>query len=73
MSGENQVINVRVWGENIHEKMSEAVREIYPDGMHEAIAELIREGLGDQIQVATATLDQPEHGLTEGSWPRRMS
>jgi len=59
------MIEVRVWGENIHEKSSEAVREIYPDGMHEAIADLIREGLGDEVRVAAATLEQPEHGLTE--------
>src|SRR3712207_4278064 len=39
--------------------------ERYPDGMHGAIASGLRELLGEQVEVRTATLDQPEHGLTE--------
>lgn len=58
-------IRVTVWGENLHERQHEAVRKIYPDGMHTAIAEGIRENLGERAQVRTATLDQPEHGLTD--------
>lgn len=56
-------IHVTVWGENVHEKKHAAVAEIYPRGMHEAIAEAVRE-LPD-VEVRTATLDQPEHGLLE--------
>jgi trehalose utilization protein len=56
-------IRVTVWGENVHEKKHAAVREIYPRGMHEAIAEALRESSG--LEARTATLDQPEHGLTE--------
>lgn len=58
-------IRVTVWGENIHEQRDAPVRAIYPDGMHEAIAAGIREHLGGSAVVRTATLDQPEHGLTD--------
>ena len=37
----------------------------YPDGMHGAIAAGLTELLADQVNVGTATLDQPEHGLTD--------
>ena len=52
-----------VWGENIHERVNKVVAEIYPDGMHEAIARLLRQD--PDIHAETATLQQPEHGLTE--------
>lgn len=57
-------IHVTVWGENIHEHTDPRVRAIYPNGMHETIAAGLRRQLGDGVQVRTATLDQPEHGLT---------
>src|SRR5690606_38448447 len=45
-----------------HEKENEKVKAIYPDGIHAAIAGF----LGEQaFQVRTATLDEPEHGLSE--------
>ena len=47
-------IRAVVWGENVHEQTSEAVRAIYPDGMHETIASALREAEG--LEVATATL-----------------
>jgi trehalose utilization protein len=56
-------IRVTVWGENVHEKKSPAVAKIYPDGMHNTIASALREA--PMFEVRTATLDQPEHGLTE--------
>ncbi len=58
-------MRVTVWGENIHEKTLEAVQRIYPDGMHVCIADGLRERLGEAARVRTATLDQPEHGLTD--------
>jgi trehalose utilization protein len=59
-------MQVTVWGENLHEKRDRSVRELYPDGMHTAIAEGIAENLGNSgATVRTATLDQPEHGLTD--------
>jgi trehalose utilization protein len=58
-------IRVTVWGENRHEQTDEQVARIYPQGMHTTIAEGIVENLGDRCVVRTATLDEPEHGLTE--------
>ncbi|MBR7744800.1 ThuA domain-containing protein [Phycicoccus sp. BSK3Z-2] len=58
-------IDIIVWGENHHEKVDEYVREIYPEGMHEAIAAGLRSVLGESARITTATLDDPEHGLSE--------
>ncbi len=52
-----------VWGENVHEQTSDVVRSIYPDGMHECIASTLNADSG--ITAETATLQQPEHGLSE--------
>jgi trehalose utilization protein len=54
-------IRVTVWGEYRHEKQSPEIRKIYPQGMHEAIAAALRK-LPD-VEVRTATLDEPEHGI----------
>ncbi len=56
-------IRVTVWNEGRHEKSSDAVRAVYPDGMHAVIAEFL--GAEPDIEARTATLDEPEHGLTE--------
>jgi trehalose utilization protein len=56
-------IKVTIWNEFRHEKMSEAVRRMYPDGMHKAIEKGLSEYPG--MAFRTATLDEPEHGLTE--------
>ncbi|WP_267643397.1 ThuA domain-containing protein [Haloarchaeobius amylolyticus] len=53
---------VTVWNEHRHEQENEAVAEVYPDGIHAVIADALREG---GFTVETATLDDPEHGLTE--------
>jgi trehalose utilization protein len=58
-------IRVTVWHENIHDREDPRVQKIYPQGMHQTMADGIRENLGAQVQVRTATLEQPEHGLTE--------
>jgi trehalose utilization protein len=58
-------IRVTVWGENRHEKIQERVAKIYPDGMHTTIAAGIAENLGARARIRTATLDDPDHGLTE--------
>src|SRR5918998_2926547 len=57
-------IRVTVWGENVHERTEEPVRALYPDGMHAAIAAGLTARLGDRVRVRTATLEQPEHGLS---------
>ena len=56
-------IRVTVWNEFRHEKEHEAVKKLYPDGMHTVIANTLTTA-GD-MNVRTATLDEPEHGLTE--------
>lgn len=58
-------MRITVWGENVHDREMQAVRDIYPRGMHEAIADGLRTSLGDAAVVRTATLDRPEHGLTD--------
>jgi trehalose utilization protein len=56
---------VTVWGENVHEQRSDEVRAVYPEGMHTTIAAGLKTRLGDAVAVRTATLQEPEHGLTE--------
>lgn len=56
-------IRVTVWNENIHEQTHEAVQKIYPDGIHAAIAAFLDKQ--DDITPRVATLDMPQHGLTE--------
>jgi trehalose utilization protein len=54
-------LKVVIWNEFRHERNNDLIRSIYPNGMHTVIGE----GLGDGIDVTYATLDEPEHGLTE--------
>jgi trehalose utilization protein len=56
-------IRVTVWNEGRHEQTHEAVQKVYPDGIHTVIAKHL--SAQDGLQVRTATLDEPEHGLTE--------
>ena len=58
-------LRVTVWNEYVHERGEESVKRIYPDGMHRPIADGIRRELGDGVSVRIATLEEPEHGLTE--------
>ncbi|WP_066067051.1 ThuA domain-containing protein [Neobacillus soli] len=56
------MVKVTVWNENRHEQKNPIVRELYPNGIHGTIAEFLQvEG----FEVRTATLDEPEHGLTD--------
>lgn len=57
-------MRVTVWGENVHEHRDRPVRERYPDGMHGAVAAALADRLGPGHHVRTATLQEPEHGLT---------
>jgi trehalose utilization protein len=54
---------ITVWGENRHERSDPKLAKIYPDGMHGAIAAGLK-AHGFEC-VRTATLDEPEHGLSE--------
>ena len=54
---------VTVWNEFRHEQRDgHKAKELYPQGLHTAIADGLRER---GLEVRTATLDEPEHGLTE--------
>ena len=59
----SDLIRVTVWGENVHEQTHESVRSLYPDGMHHFIADALSKVPG--ITTRCATLQEPEHGLTE--------
>ncbi len=58
-------LRVTVWHEYRHEKKNETVAKLYPDGMHAVMKAAIEEHLGSSVTVRTATLDEPEHGLTD--------
>jgi trehalose utilization protein len=60
---EERPVRVTVWSENRVERADPDVGAIYSDGMHETIAGAIREHLGERVEVRTATLDEPRHGL----------
>lgn len=56
-------IKVTVWNEFRHEKEDAKVKEIYPEGIHMVIKGFL-DSTGE-FEVKTATLDEPEHGLTD--------
>jgi len=58
----NNTPRVIVWNEYRHERDSAEVAAIYPNGIHEAIAAYLRRS---GLDVGTATLDEPEHGLSQ--------
>ena len=57
-------MNITVWNENVHEKSMPRVTEIYPGGLHAVLADIVKDET-DGGTLRTATLDQPECGLTE--------
>ena len=57
------MIRVTVWNENFHEREIPRVTEVYPGGLHGAIAGFL--GKNDDMNVHTATLDQPACGLPD--------
>ncbi|NLX37076.1 MAG: trehalose utilization protein ThuA [Chloroflexi bacterium] len=59
----SQKIRVTVWNEFRHEKTHQEVADVYPDGIHGQIAAFL--GENPDIETRTATLDEPEHGLTD--------
>lgn len=61
----DQRMQVTVWNEFIHERTKAEVKELYPDGIHETIRHALVENLNDTFDISCATLDQPEHGLTD--------
>lgn len=57
------MIKVTIWNENLHERRQAEVRAIYPKGIHGCIADFLKKD--KNVFVRTATLGEPEHGLTE--------
>ncbi|MBY9080704.1 ThuA domain-containing protein [Paenibacillus sp. HN-1] len=59
---ETDKIRVTIWNEYVSEKTKPEAAAVYPHGIHHALAE----GLAPYgFLIRTATLEQPEHGLTE--------
>lgn len=57
------MIRVTIWNEFRHERMNDNVAKVYPEGIHKAIAGFL--GKDKRFEVRTATLDEPENGLSE--------
>ncbi len=55
-------MKITVWNEFMHERVDPRVTAIYPDGIHNCIKKTLEEA-GHTVR--TATLDEPECGLTE--------
>ena len=56
------MIRVTVYNEGLHEKTSDSVRAVYPEGIHGAL----KKGLeSDEISVRTVTLDDLPDGLSQ--------
>lgn len=59
-------LRITVWNEGVHEARRQPanISSYYPEGIHGAIAEGLAGHLPD-ASIRTATLAEPEHGLTE--------
>lgn len=59
-------LNILVWNEGVHESRNqpETMAEMYPSGIHGAIADGLK-GFYPDSGITTATLADPEHGLSE--------
>ncbi|HLG74846.1 MAG TPA: ThuA domain-containing protein [Ktedonobacteraceae bacterium] len=56
------MIRVTIWNEYRHERHSPEVAAIYPEGMHMTLAKALK---NERVAIRTATLDEPEHGLSQ--------
>lgn len=61
--GEKMKIRLTIWNEFVHERRDVKSAALYPDGMHAAIGRYL--GKNPDLEITYATLDQPEHGLTD--------
>lgn len=57
------MIRVTVWNENVHDREMPEVQALYPRGIHGTLADYLN--TLDGIEARTATLDQPECGLSD--------
>ena len=53
---------ITIWNEFRHEKTDAAVQAMYPEGIHGQLAKFLAAA---GFETTTATLDEPEHGLTD--------
>ncbi len=57
-------VRVTVWNEFRHERDADhPAGKVYPEGMHAVIADFLN--LASDVHARTATLDEPQHGLSE--------
>jgi trehalose utilization protein len=56
------MIRVTIWNEYRHEKKSETVKALYPNGIHATVKEILA---CEDIEVTLAALDDPEQGLPD--------
>ncbi|QDV22174.1 ThuA domain-containing protein [Aureliella helgolandensis] len=61
----NARVRVTIWNEFVHERNNPIVEKIYPAGIHTALQTGIAQQLGDTVDLRCATLDEPQHGLTD--------
>ena len=55
-------INVTIWNEFIHERRSEEVAAIHPEGLHNTLKSFLQ---SDEINVTCVTLDMENNGITD--------
>jgi len=55
-------LRVTIWNEFVHERTHPEVGRIYPNGIHAALASAM--GAYPELRIRTATLAEPEHGLS---------
>lgn len=55
-------INVTIWNENVHEQSNPDVKKLYPEGLHGVLKKQLE---APDLEIQTATLQEPEHGLTD--------
>ena len=57
------MIRVTVWNENVHERELPEIAKVYPEGIHGTMKRFLEKE--PDMEVRTATLDQPGQGLSE--------
>ncbi len=58
-----KTINVTIWNEFRHEKHSEAVKALYPNGIHAFIKDFL--SVNADMNIRLAALDDPDQGLPD--------
>ena len=57
------MINETIWNEGRHEKESDKVRAVYPEGIHNCIKDFL--GTNEDLNIRTAVLDDEANGLPD--------